>query len=68
MLSLARQQEPDLSAYDAPEIVKRIRKPHHAGLIVASTDTSRVRELLDSYVARFYTDFHAWPAAGAATD
>jgi biotin carboxylase len=59
VLSLARQQEPDLSAYDAPEIVKRIRKPHHAGLIVASTDTSRVRELLDAYVARFYADFHA---------
>jgi biotin carboxylase len=69
VLSLARQQEPDLSAYDAPEIVKRIRKPHHAGLIVASTDTSRVRELLDSYVARFYTDFHAWaPPPERATD
>jgi hypothetical protein len=48
-----------LSAYDAPEIVKRIRKPHHAGLIVASTDTARVSELLESYVTRFYADFHA---------
>jgi len=59
VLSLARQQEPDLSAYDAPEIVKRIQKPHHAGLIVASSDTARIRELLDSYVTRFYADFHA---------
>jgi biotin carboxylase len=69
VLSLARQQEPDLSAYDAPEIVKRIRKPHHAGLILASADTSRIRELLDSYVTRFYTDFHAWaPPPERATD
>jgi biotin carboxylase len=59
VLSLARQEEPDLSAYDAPEIVKRIRKPHHAGLIVASIDTVRVGELLESYVTRFYADFHA---------
>ncbi len=69
VLSLARQQEPDLSAYDAPEIVKRIRKPHHAGLIVASSDTTRIRELLDSYVTRFYTDFHASaPPPERATD
>jgi biotin carboxylase len=59
VLSLARQQDPDLSAYDAPEIVTRIRKPHHAGLVVASGDEHRVRELLASYTARFYTDFHA---------
>jgi len=69
VLSLARQEEPDLTAYDAPEIVKRIRKRHHAGLIVASDDTSRVRELLDAYVTRFYTDFHAWaPPPERATD
>jgi hypothetical protein len=69
VLSLARQQEPDMSAYDAPEIVKRIRKSHHAGLIVASTDPGRVRELLDSYVPRFYTDFHASePPPERATD
>jgi hypothetical protein len=28
-------------------------------LIVASEDQRRVRELLDSYVTRFYQDFHA---------
>jgi biotin carboxylase len=59
VLSLARQEEPDLRAYDEPEIVRRIRKSHHAGLIVASKDERRVRDLLESYVARFYQDFHA---------
>lgn len=59
VLSLARQESPDMSAYVDPEIVARIRKQHHAGLIVASEDPLRVRELLDSYTRRFYADFHA---------
>ena len=59
VLSLARQEHPDTQAYDEPEIVQRIRKPHHAGLIVASGDERRVRDLLRSYVTRFYQDFHA---------
>jgi biotin carboxylase len=59
VLSLARQESPDMQAYDDAEIIRRIQKPHHAGLIVASKDERRVRELLDSYVTRFYQDFHA---------
>jgi biotin carboxylase len=59
VLSLARQEEPDMSRYVEPEIVSRIRKHHHAGVIVASTDEQRIGALLDSYVTRFYTDFHA---------
>ena len=47
------------SAYADPEIVTRIRKHHHAGLIVASPSAERVRELLDNYTQRFYADFHA---------
>jgi biotin carboxylase len=59
VLSLARQEEPDMSAYNDPEVVQRIRKHHHAGVIVASADEQRVRSLLDAYVTRFYADFHA---------
>lgn len=59
VLSLARQEYPDLSGYTDPEIVVRVHKRHHAGLIVASPDAHRVRALLDSYVDRFRTDFHA---------
>jgi len=59
VLSLARQQSPDMSAYTDDEIVYRVRKRHHAGLIVRSTDPDRVTALLDSYVTRFYQDFHA---------
>ena len=59
ILSLARQETPDMSAYTDPEIVIRIRKSHHAGLVVASPDGHRVLQLLRGYTDRFFTDFHA---------
>ena len=69
ILSLARQEQPDTSGYTDPEIVKRIRKSHHAGLIVASPDARRTQQLLDSYVPRFYEDFHtSAPPPERATD
>ncbi len=57
VLCLARQEWPDLSAYDDPEIVFRINKKNHAGLILASPDSKRLQELLDSYSRRFTEDF-----------
>jgi biotin carboxylase len=59
VLSLARQEEPDTSAYDDPEIIHRVRRHHHVGLIVASDDPQRVEALLEQYTGRFYRDFHA---------
>jgi biotin carboxylase len=69
VLSLARQEHPDLSAYTDPEIAVRIRKAHHAGLIVTSPDADRVEALIDDYTRRFYTDFHASaPPLSSAAD
>ena len=59
-LSLARQERPDTSDYDDPEIVFRVDKPHHVGLVVRSHSLARVRELLDSYAGRFERDFSAY--------
>ncbi|HSB09357.1 MAG TPA: ATP-grasp domain-containing protein [Blastocatellia bacterium] len=59
IISLARQEHPDTSAYTDPEIVYRLNKPHHAGLVVASFDAGRVKELLEAYTERFYEDFYA---------
>jgi biotin carboxylase len=58
IISLARQDYPDTSAYDDPEIVYRLNKLHHAGLVVASRDPQRVEQLLESYSRRFYEDFY----------
>jgi biotin carboxylase len=59
VLCLAKQEHPDTSAYDDPEIVYRVKKKHHAGLIVRSKKLERVEELLDQYTQRFADDFVA---------
>jgi hypothetical protein len=59
VLCLAKQEHPDTSAYDDPEIVYRVKKLHHAGLIVRSKKLERVEELLDQYTQRFADDFVA---------
>jgi biotin carboxylase len=62
LISLARQEHPDTSAYSDPEIVWRMNKEHHAGLLVKSPSAGRVRELLGSYSQRFERDFYAYIA------
>ena len=59
VLSLARQECPDTSAYNDPEIVYRVTKKHHAGFVLRSPRNERVVELLDSYAARIAHDFMA---------
>jgi biotin carboxylase len=59
ILSLARQEHPDTSAYTDPEIVYRVTKYHHAGFVLRSPDPERIHQLLDSYALRFREDFFA---------
>lgn len=59
IVSLARQQEPDTSGYNDPEIVDRIKKYHHAGFILKSASSERIEALLASYSQRFAIDFLA---------
>ena len=59
ILSLAKQDDPDTSAYNDPEVALRIKKHHHAGLILRSTGPQRVPALLESYANRFVEDFLA---------
>lgn len=69
LISLARQEWPDTAAYDAPEVVWRMHRRHHAGLIVAADGAGRVAALLDDYARRFRDDFLAvLPAPDRATD
>ncbi len=59
VLSLAKQEYPDTSSYDDPEVVYRVKKKHHVGLIVRSKKLERVQELLTQYATRFAEDFEA---------
>jgi biotin carboxylase len=69
LISLARQEWPDLSAYADAEITWRLAKRHHAGLVVTSGSHARVEELLSSYMPRFREDFFtSLPAPAEATE
>jgi biotin carboxylase len=57
MVTLAKQEYPDTSAYNDKEIYWRMRKQYHVGLIVKSEKKKRVEDLLHSYTERFYQDF-----------
>ena len=59
VLSLAKQEQPDTSAYVDEEIVYRVKKRHHAGLIVRARQLERVTELLGDYAHRFVDEFVA---------
>jgi len=59
VLCLAREADTDTSAFQAPEIVYRMTKHHHAGLIVRSKEPGRVEELLEEYSQAFLEQFMA---------
>lgn len=59
IVSLARQQWPDLNVFADNEVWWRIQKEYHVGLIVQSGSRYRVLSLLDDYMHRIYAEFHA---------
>lgn len=59
VLCLAQTAEPDTTEFNEPEIVVRVKKHHHAGLIIRSADPKRVEGLLDHYATEFSNRFLA---------
>lgn len=59
VVSLSRFERPDMRPFDDPEIVWRMDKAQHVGVIVASESAVRVRELLDKYADLIARDYHA---------
>ncbi len=59
VVSLSRFEHPDTSSFTDAEIVWRMNKPWHIGLIVAADTRERVLELLDQYTQRISNEFHA---------
>jgi hypothetical protein len=69
LVSLARQEWPDLNAFSEPEVVLRIPKHHHVVLVWRSPSYARVEQLQADYLARVQRDFHtSAPAPDKATD
>lgn len=58
-LALAKEDQPDTAHYTDTEIVYRVSKPKHIGLIFYSERPDRISELLDSYTEKIIRDFLA---------
>ncbi len=58
-LALANVDQPDTSHYTDEEIVYKINKPKHVGMIFHSTRADRIEELLSIYTERITNDFLA---------
>jgi hypothetical protein len=63
IVSLSRFEHPDTSSFTDTEIVWRMNKAWHIGLVIVSKSSARVLELLDNYTQRIAKDFHASVAA-----
>jgi biotin carboxylase len=59
VVSLSRYEHPDTSSFTDTEIVWRMNKAWHIGLIVVSDSSERVLQLLDQYTQRIANEFHA---------
>ena len=59
LVCLSKQEWPDLSVFNDKEVVWRLKKQHHVGLIVRSQDPQRVEALLRDYSERVRRDFLA---------
>lgn len=56
-LCLAKEDTPDTTNYNDSEIVYRVNKPKHVGLIFVSSKYERVEELMSVYSERMTHDF-----------
>jgi hypothetical protein len=56
---LAKQEQPDTSSFDDPEIAVRIEKKNHVGFVLRSDSKERIEELLDDYEPRIAREFLA---------
>ena len=58
-ISLAREDAPDTSVFDDPEIVYRAPEKNHVGLVFCSPEHQRIQALLGDYQTRILRDFTA---------
>lgn len=59
IVSLCRYEYPDTSVFNDKEVVWRMNKKYHIGLIMQSKDRNKVKQLLETYVEKVRDEFHA---------
>ncbi len=58
-ISLAREEHPDSSRFNDPEIFYRVKQDHHIGFVLRSPSAERITALLDDYMTRIARDHQA---------
>ncbi|MEM1220114.1 MAG: ATPase [Bacteroidota bacterium] len=64
LVSLSRFQHPDQGPFQAPEVVWRLQKDYHVGMIVQGSDRDQLRKLLDEYAQIVHEHYHASAPVG----
>jgi len=60
IVSLARQEVPDTSSFNDPEVVWRLEgHPHHVGFALRADSPERIEQILDAYEPRILRDYVA---------
>ena len=59
IVSLSKYEKPDLSSFEDKEVVWRMDKKHHIGMILQSKNRDKILTLLDKYAERIKNEFHA---------
>jgi hypothetical protein len=59
VVSLSRFTHPDYSPFIEPELVWRLQKDQHVGMIITSDNQQRILDLLDNYTRRIFEEYHA---------
>jgi biotin carboxylase len=57
LICLAREEYPDLTVFDAPEVAWRMNRAYHAGLALRSSDGGRLDEVEEHYRRRLQQEF-----------
>ncbi|MGE0494807.1 MAG: ATP-grasp domain-containing protein [Vulcanimicrobiota bacterium] len=59
LLCLSKQECPDLSSFDDPEVSWKLASGYHAGIVLAGSDSDRVHHLMEAYRQRVESDILA---------
>ena len=59
IISLIKEENADYSTFQEDEIVWRMNKSHHIGMIIQHDDHTRIMELLDQFADRIRQNLHA---------
>jgi hypothetical protein len=68
LMTLSKQEHPDLSAFEGPELFYKAPEAWHAGMVLRTSSHERLMELVQGYGDRLKADYNAFlPAPTKAT-